>query len=604
MSFRFTQIDDPNAFNAPGDNGTHLVGISSRSGVVVGYYDLAGGTTAGFADFLGHFTTLAGPPGATSYLTTGINNLGNYVGASVGNMTAHGYVNIGGTFTTLDDPNANAATLPFGINDSGKIVGYYADAANHIHAFAYVNGTFSDLNVPGVVNGSAAMEINASGEIAGYYVDANDTAHGFIDNNGVFTILDVPSTSGMGTLATGINDSGQVVGQYFGSDGRAHGYLYSGGVYTTFDDPSADAGGALPWGINNAGVIVGDYSDPSGKKHGFVASRSTPHDLYGTGTASVLWRSGSGLASWDMNGSSIFSSGAVTYQGQTLNPAAFWKVAGIADFSADGAADVLWHQDGGPLALWQMSGSTVKASNSVTYNGSVVAPDASWSVAGVADFSANSEADILWRQNGGSLAMWSMDGATVTSSNTVTYNGSAIAPDASWSVAGIADFNGDGYSDVLWRQSSGALALWDMKGSTVMSSSTVTSQGSAIAPDASWSVAGLGDFNNDGRADMLWRQSTGALAFWQMNDASVAGSGFITYQGNTITPDASWKIVEVGDFNGDGNSDVLWRNDNGSMAEWLMNGSQVTASVTPAAQGNAVSPDATWNVQGKPTMFA
>jgi len=40
------------------------------------------------------------------------------------------------------------------------------------------------------------------------------------------------------------------------------------------------------------------------------------------------------------------------------------------------------------------------------------------------------------------------------------------------------------------------------------------------------------------------------------------------------------------------------------MAEWLMNGSQVTASVTPSSQGNAVSPDGSWSVQGKPTMFA
>jgi hypothetical protein len=40
------------------------------------------------------------------------------------------------------------------------------------------------------------------------------------------------------------------------------------------------------------------------------------------------------------------------------------------------------------------------------------------------------------------------------------------------------------------------------------------------------------------------------------------------------------------------------------MVEWLMNGSQVTASVTPSSQGNAVSPDASWSVQGKPTMFA
>jgi probable HAF family extracellular repeat protein len=602
MSFRFTPIDDPNAFNAQGDNGTHVLGIGSKTGVLIGYYDKANGSTAGFADFLGNYGSLAGPPGATSYLTTGINNHGNYVGAKMGVGTADGFVNFSGTFVTIDDPNAANATLPFGINDTGRIVGYYADATQTIRAFTYFNGVFSDLNLPGAINGSAAIGINTSGEITGYYVDADAIAHGFLDINGSFTTLDVPFAAS--TIATGINDSGQIVGQYYDGNNDVHGFLYSNGHYTTFDDPRAQVGQTTPWGITNSGVIVGDYSDPSGVSHGFVASRATPHDLYGSGTASVLWRSGSGLATWNMNGSSIFSSGTVSYQGQVLNPDASWSVAGTADFNADGQADVLWHQSGGPLALWQMNGATVKTSSYVTYNGGTIAPDASWTVAGVADFTADSEADILWRQSSGALAMWSMDGSTVTSSSTVTYNGSAIAPDASWTVAGIADFNGDGYADVLWRQSSGALALWDMKGAQVMSSAIVTSNGSAIAPDASWSVAGIGDLNNDGRADMLWRQSSGALALWQMNDASVAGSNLITWQGNAITPDASWKVVEIGDFDGDGKSDILWRNDSGAMAEWLMNGSQVTASVTPSSQGNPVSPGAGWNVQGNPTMFA
>ena len=474
------------------------------------------------------------------------------------------------------------------------------------HAFTYsggANGTFSNLLIPGAVGGSQALGINASGEIIGDYIDANGKSHGFLKNLNFFFTLDVPGS--LNTAATGINDNGQIIGQYTDSNGRGHGFLYSGGIYTTFDDPKSAIGQTTPWGISNTGAITGNYVDNGGQSHGFVASRSTPHDFYGVGNAGVLWRSGSGLATWDMNGSAIFSSGTVTYQGQTLNPDPSWSVAATADFNADGEADVLWRQNGGPLALWQMGGNSVEASNYLTYNGNTIAPDASWNVAGVGDFNADGEAAILWRQSStGSLAMWSMDGSTVASSNTVTSNGSAVAPDASWNVAGVGDFNGDGYSDIVWRQSSGALALWDMKGSTVTSSSTITSQGSAIAPDASWTIAGIGDFNNDGRADLLWRQSSGALALWQMNDASVAGSAFVTYQGNTITPDATWKIVEVGDFDGDGKSDILWRNDNGAMAEWLMNGSQVTASVTPASQGNAVSPDASWSVQGKPTVFA
>jgi hypothetical protein len=251
-----------------------------------------------------------------------------------------------------------------------------------------------------------------------------------------------------------------------------------------------------------------------------------------------------------------------------------------------------------------MTGSTINAASTLTCNGSVVAPDASWNIAAVGDFNADGDAAILWRGAGGSLSLWSMNGSTVSASNAVTSQGSALAPDASWSVAGVGDFNGDGYSDLMWRQSGGALALWDMQGSTVTSSSAVTYQGSSLAPDGSWSVVGVGDFNGDGYSDLMWRQSNGTLSLWQMNNSTVTSSSAITYQGNTLAPDASWHVVEIGDFDGDGKSDILWRNDNGTMSEWLMNGSQLIGSVAPSSQGNPVTPDGSWSVQGQPTNFA
>lgn len=57
------------------------------------------------------------------------------------------------------------------------------------------------------------------------------------------------------------------------------------------------------------------------------------------------------------------------------------------------------------------------------------------------------------------------------------------------------------------------------------------------------------------------------------------------------------------DFSGDGNSDVLWRNDNGAMAEWQMNGTTISQSLTPASDGTPASPDASWSPQAKPTNF-
>jgi hypothetical protein len=123
-----------------------------------------------------------------------------------------------------------------------------------------------------------------------------------------------------------------------------------------------------------------------------------------------------------------------------------------------------------------------------------------------------------------------------------------------------------------------------------------------VRPDATWSVAGIGDFNGDGNADVLWRNANGSLAEWLMNGSTIASSNFITSNGVAVTPDATWSIVEIGDFNGDGNSDILWRNTSGALAEWLMNGTSIMKSLTPASNGTPVSPDATWTPQAKPTF--
>jgi hypothetical protein len=86
-----------------------------------------------------------------------------------------------------------------------------------------------------------------------------------------------------------------------------------------------------------------------------------------------------------------------------------------------------------------------------------------------------------------------------------------------------------------------------------------------------WTIVGLGDFNGDGKTDILWRDTSGNVAIWEMNGTSLL-IGSSSFVGNVP---ASWSIVGTGDFNGDGKSDILWRDTSGNVAIWEMNGTNV-----------------------------
>jgi hypothetical protein len=167
------------------------------------------------------------------------------------------------------------------------------------------------------------------------------------------------------------------------------------------------------------------------------------------------------------------------------------------------------------------------------------------------------------------------------------------------------DFNDNGVSDILWRNDNGSVVAWDMnRNGSIGGSAELKFGGIAVRPDAGWSIAGLSDFNGDGRADVLWRNSGGPLALWTVNGNTITDSASVKDgAGNLVQPDASWSVAGVGDFNFDARTDILWRNDNGALAEWMMNGNRIVATTTPSFGGSAEAPDASWHTQAKPTDF-
>jgi FG-GAP-like repeat len=97
------------------------------------------------------------------------------------------------------------------------------------------------------------------------------------------------------------------------------------------------------------------------------------------------------------------------------------------------------------------------------------------------------------------------------------------------------------------------------------------------------------DFDGDGKSGVLWRNN-GQVQFWEMDGLGVKTEGGVAHA--PVTSD--WQIQGAGDFDGDGNNDVLWRHDSGEIYLWEMNGLQVKAEGGIAH--DAVPND--WHIQG------
>jgi len=135
-----------------------------------------------------------------------------------------------------------------------------------------------------------------------------------------------------------------------------------------------------------------------------------------------------------------------------------------------------------------------------------------------------------------------------------------------WRIAGTADFNGDGHPDIVWENTvTGDHGIWTMNAAgTAFTGWVYLGQ----VPTA-WRIAGTADFNGDGYPDILWENTlTGDRGIWIMNAAGTAFTNWV-YLGQVPT---AWRIAGTADFNGDGYPDILWENTlTGDRGIWIMN---------------------------------
>ena len=288
-------------------------------------------------------------------------------------------------------------------------------------------------------------------------------------------------------------------------------------------------------------------------------------DLDGNSTADLLWRDTTtgAAAAWFMNGLEVSRSVVLA----TIPPD--WVIGGVGDLDDNGTEDVVWrHPSSGTVAAWYMTSGTGEVER-----GEVLATGlpADWIITGMGDLDGNDTADVVWRHvPSGLVAAWYMTPGTgaIERSDVLA----TIPPD--WVIGGVGDLDDNGTADVLWRHpSSGTVAAWYM---TLVTGAVGPSKVLASGLPATWIIGGIGDLDANGTADVVWRHvPSGLTAAWLMTPAT----GAVGTQGVISTIPTDWLIGGMGDLDGDGKADLVWRHQPSGLAGgWLMNVLTVTVA--------------------------
>jgi VCBS repeat protein len=270
----------------------------------------------------------------------------------------------------------------------------------------------------------------------------------------------------------------------------------------------------------------------------------------------------------------------------------------VFDTGFEAGPNLLWYDPtSGLLETWHysLSGALTFTSRNDSKCGSADGCSNRWKIlpSGI-----RTGSDVLFRDPvSGEITTWIVDRkGKVTSSPVLPDRCGSSNGCGTWkpvAVMGIGALGCSGvmcahtYSALLWHDPvSGLLSPWLFGGTVpaqfpaggVRQGNPVLSMtcGSSDTCSSQWSVVGTGDFNSDGQDDVLWFNPTlGTVGAWLLDGGTnVTGTLNLSWGCSTASGCASlWKPIAVGDYNHDGNTDLVWnRPDTGDVAAWLLDG--------------------------------
>ena len=251
-------------------------------------------------------------------------------------------------------------------------------------------------------------------------------------------------------------------------------------------------------------------------------------------------------------------------------------IQAAVDLNGDGFSDVVWFNPRtNQVSVWLMKRNTILAHPILTTtppNGRIVA---------VADLKHSGTPQIICTGSSTYIA-WSTTWAANYQPRTTA---TTFSLPTNYPTLAIADFDGDGFQDVVqWAPSSRKLSIAKNNGSL-----NFTQQYSVVvSPD--WDLVGVADLNGDGNHELVWRNSvTGQVGAWVMNRFQPAR--FVAYD----SPALSWRIRGIGKVDASNAQGLIWRNDQtGQTSFWRLNtNGQVVHPTMPVGA-------APWEIVGAP----
>jgi hypothetical protein len=354
-----------------------------------------------------------------------------------------------------------------------------------------------------------------------------------------------------------------------GNIGASSASVCAGSTGNTLSYSGAPAGATFSWSITNGSITAGQTSatvtytaGTSGKVSLFVSVLGT--NGIQTNTGADVDIAGASLSSSSANVAAAGGSGSFN-----VTAVCSWRAVSNAAFITITAPAGGNGSGNGSVSYTVAVNNGVQRVGTISVGGQTftITQLAGGAVTGAARGDANGDGrpDIVWRNySTGQIAAWVMNGTS--------YNGIVDFPglaNSNYFIQGYADFNKDGVNDLVWRnQSTGQNALWLMTAGRTVSSVIDL----PALTNLNYSIQATGDFNYDGNVDLLWRnQTTGQIAVWLMNGTGVGGVMDLPSLANT-----NYRIGGAGDLNHDGRTDIVLRNySTGQIAAWLMNGASI-----------------------------